>query len=297
MAASSLMTGYGKPYGSTLRGAVKMALLAGWFGLTFLYQTPLLWFSNRFYFRGARFFHDTVRRILGIRVIQRGEVSDKAPTLFVANHTSYLDIPVLGSIVTGSFIAKAEIEGWPVLGALCKLQRTLFIQRSVTQVAGQRDVMRARLEEGQNLMLFAEGTSTDGCHVLPFRSSLFATVQKPLPDGKPIYIQPVSITAVGLDGLPMGRTLRPLYAWYGNMTMGGHGWPMLKLGRMAVIVEFHPTVANTDFKDRKQLAEHCTRMVRSGVERALAGREISLAIESASPKKALAASRPETVQS
>lgn len=270
------LTGYGRPYGSTWRGMGKLTLLAGWILFTFLVQPWIVWGTRRFFFKTARIFHLMVRKILRIQIVQIGRPCAETPVLFAANHTSYLDIAVLGSIVTGCFVAKSEVEGWPVIGWLCKLQRTIFIQRKASQASGQSDIMRERLEEGCNLILFAEGTSTDGCHILPFKSSLFSITQPPLKDGRPIYVQPVSITAVALDGLPMGRTLRPLYAWYGDMTLGGHGWPMLKLGKMAVAVEFHAPVASTDFTDRKALARYCSMMAQQGVSRALAGRDPAL---------------------
>lgn len=282
---------YGSPYGSTWRGVVKLTLLAGWIGLTFLWQPWVLWCTRRLYFRTASFVHYMVCRILRINIVQIGAPCSEAPVLFVANHTSYLDIPVLGSIALGSFVAKSEVAGWPVIGPLCKLQRTIFIQRKAAQAGDQRDVLRDRLVNGQNLILFAEGTSTDGCHILPFKSSLFSVVETPLKDGRPIYVQPVSITAIALDGLPMGRTLRPLYAWYGNMSLGGHGWPMLKLGRMTVAVEFHPAVRSTDFKDRKALAGYCTQMAMQGVDRALTGRDPALKLLPA-PQKERATPRP-----
>lgn len=267
-----MQVSYGSHFGSPVRGALKLVLLTGWIGLVFLFQPIIVLCSRAFYFRSARFVHATVCKILGLQVTVRGTPCLAEPTLYVANHSSYLDIPTLGSIVLGSFVAKGEIERWPVFGALCKLQDTIFIKRQATQAGVQRDTLREKLEQGRSLMIFAEGTSTDGCHILPFKSSLFATVQKPLPNGKPIMVQPISITAVTLDGLPMGRTLRPLYAWYGDMTLAGHGWPMLKLGKIGVMIEFHEPVASTAFPDRKALAHYCDEQVQAGVVRALLGR-------------------------
>ncbi len=278
---------YGSHYGSTLRGACKLALLAGWIALVFVFQPVIVLCSRDFYFRTARFVHATVSKILGFKITVLGTPCLQHPTLYVANHSSYLDIPTLGSLVIGSFVAKGEIEHWPVFGALCKMQNTIFIQRKATQAGVQRDVLREELEKQRNLIIFAEGTSTDGCHLLPFKSSLFATVQKPLPDGKPIYIQPISITAVTLDGLPMGRTLRPLYAWYGDMTLAGHGWPMLKLGKIGVIIEFHPPVKSTDYPDRKALAQYCDTMVQAGVVRALLGRKTPAILPPPEPRPVL----------
>lgn len=263
---------YGSHFGSTLRGVYKLSLLIGWILLVFLVQPIIVVCSRKLYFRTASFVHGMVCKIIGIHITVRGAPATEHPVLFCPNHSSYLDIPVLGSLIIGSFVAKGEIEGWPIFSSLCKMQDTIFIQRRATQAGVQRDMLRERLEAGRNVIVFAEGTSTDGSHLLPFKSSLFATVQKPMPDGRPIYIQPVSITAVTLDGLPMGRTLRPLYAWYGDMTMAGHGWPMLKLGKIGVVVEFHPPIASTDYTDRKAIAQYCNETVQAGVVRALTGR-------------------------
>jgi len=267
-----MQVGYGAHFGTPIRGVYKLTLLIGWIFLVFLVQPVIVLCSKRLYFRSARLVHHVVCKILEFQITVKGQPCLQEPTLYIANHSSYLDIPVLGSLVLGSFVAKGEIERWPIFGSLCKMQDTIFIERKATQAGAQRDQLRERLERGRNVIVFAEGTSTDGCHLLPFKSSLFATVQKPLPEGKPIYVQPVSITAITLDGLPMGRTLRPLYAWYGDMTMAGHGWPMLKLGKIGVQVEFHPPIASTDYPDRKAIARYCDETVRAGVVQALTGR-------------------------
>jgi lyso-ornithine lipid O-acyltransferase len=266
------MIGYGSYFGIPLRGAYKMALLLGFILLVFLIQPLIVLTTKRLFFRTARFVHHTVSKILELQITVRGKPCTTGPVLYIANHTSYLDIPTLGSLITGCFVAKGEIEGWPVFGQLCKMQETIFIKRKATEAGAQRDFVREKLLQNKNVIVFAEGTSTDGRHVLPFRSSLFASVREALPDGRPIMIQPISITAVTLDGLPLGRTLRPLYAWYGDMTIANHGWPMLKLGKLGVVIEFHPPVANTDFADRKALAQHCHRAVQQGVISALTGR-------------------------
>lgn len=268
-----MQVSYGSHFGTTIRGIYKLMLLVGFIALVFLVQPLIVLCTRRLFFRTAQFVHATVSRILEIQITVRGTPSVQQPVLYIATHSSYLDIPVLGSLITGCFVAKGEVERWPVIGQMCKMQETVFIKRKASEAGVQRDLLRDKLEQGKNVIIFAEGTSTDGAHLLPFKSSLFATVQKPLPDGKPIYVQPVSITAVSLDGLPLGRTLRPLYAWYGDMTLGGHVWPMLKLGKLGVVVEFHPPIASTDLPDRKAIAAYCNRMAQAGVDRALTGRE------------------------
>jgi 1-acyl-sn-glycerol-3-phosphate acyltransferase len=215
--------------------------------------------------------------LLDIHIEIRGTMSTTRPTLFVCNHTSYLDISVLGSIITGSFIAKAEVADWPVFGYLAKLQRTVFIDRQRrTTTHHQRDQLAVRLDEGDNLILFPEGTSNDGNRTLPFRSALFGVAERKAenggPEPPPLTIQPVSLAYVRLNGMPIGRSLRPLLAWYGDMELLDHLWHVVGLGRITVAIEFHPPVTLAQFPSRKALSEHCQRAVAEGVAVALAGR-------------------------
>src|SRR4029078_10184048 len=152
-------------------------------------------------------YHRVVCTILGIRVRVRGTRSDVTPTLFVCNHVSYLDIEVLGGLVPGSFVAKAEVATWPFFSTLAKAQRTIFIERSSGKTSASRDEMMRRLNTGDNLMLFPEGTSSDGTRVLPFRSALFGVAQLRRND-RPIVVHPVAIAYTRLDGIPLGRHLR-----------------------------------------------------------------------------------------
>src|SRR6185295_10353226 len=215
--------------------------------------------------------------LLDINIEVRGTMSTVRPTLFVCNHSSYLDISVLGSLITGSFIAKAEVADWPLFGYLAKLQRTVFVDRQRRATAHhQRDLLVQRLDEGDNLILFPEGTSNDGNRTLPFRSALFGVAERKGESGRPeplpLTIQPVSLAYVRLNGMPIGRSLRPFLAWYGDMELLDHLWHVAGLGRITVAVEFHAPVTLAQFASRKDLSEHCQRAVAEGVAAAIAGR-------------------------
>jgi 1-acyl-sn-glycerol-3-phosphate acyltransferase len=116
--------------------------------------------------RLPQWYHRRTCRILGIEIESRGRPSDRHPTLFAANHVSYLDIEVLGSLLKASFVAKAEVATWPFFAWLAKLQETVFVERRSRRAADHRDAMSRRLEAGDDLILFAEGTSGDGNGVL-----------------------------------------------------------------------------------------------------------------------------------
>jgi 1-acyl-sn-glycerol-3-phosphate acyltransferase len=200
-----------------------------------------------------------------------GAPSRRRPTLFVANHTSYLDISIIGAVVEGSFVAKAEVARWPLFGWLAKLQRSVFVDRRVRSTHVQRDQLRERLDAGDSLILFPEGTSDDGMRVLPFKSALLSVADY-RHDGVPLAVQPVTVAYLRLDGIPLGRFLRPFFAWYGDMELAPHLWSMLGLGVLSVSVQFHPVVTLAEFGSRKALAEHCHRVVSAGLSLALAGR-------------------------
>lgn len=217
------------------------------------------------------YYHRAVCWVLGLKVEQRGQISSAHPTLFVSNHVSYLDIEVLGSLIAGSFVAKAEVATWPFFSVLAKLQRTVFVDRRIASTRGNADEMLQRLGHGDNLILFPEGTSGDGTRVLGFRSSLLAVAQL-TKNGKPITVQPVSITYVRLDGIPLGRHWRPFYAWYGDMSLAPHLWQMAGLGEVLVMVNFHEPTDLAQFADRKKLTEHCQKVIGEALADSNAGR-------------------------
>ena len=221
------------------------------------------------------FYHSLCARLLGFRVRTRGTPLRKGSVLYASNHASYFDIIVLGSLLRGSFIAKSEVKSWPVFGLLATLQRTVFVERRRARSKEQANSIADRLSAGDRLILFPEGTSNDGNRTLPFKSSLFAAVkpfQTETPHHSDLRIQPVSVAYTRLNGMPMGRGLRPFYAWYGDMDLLPHLLNALALGRVDVEVEFHEPVDPAKFSDRKELAVYCQSIVANGVSRALAGR-------------------------
>jgi lyso-ornithine lipid O-acyltransferase len=216
-------------------------------------------------------YHRLVCRILGIRVAIQGQLAKSRPLLIVGNHSSYLDIEVFGSLIPGSFVAKAEIARWPFFGWLAKLQRSVFIERRSSKAREHKDEIEKRLLEGDVLILFPEGTSNDGNRILPFRSALFSVAERRI-EGEALIVQPVSLAYTRLDGMPMGRSFRPFFAWYGDMELPPHLWRMLGLGVLTVEVIFHEPVTIDRFGTRKALAEECWRIVSEGVATLLVGR-------------------------
>jgi len=235
-------------------------------------QVVLVVFGAKASHAFPQFYHRIVLRILGIKLDIRGCPSRKRPCIYVSNHSSYLDIEILGALIRGSFVAKSEVGEWPFFGTLARLQRTVFVDRRRSQAGKHKTAIEKRLEAGERLILFPEGTTSDGNRVLPFKRALFATAQQKV-DGDPVMMQPISITYSKFSNLPMDRDMRPVYAWYGDVDLLPHDWDMLKAGTATVVVQFHPTLTIEEVGgDRRALAEHCQKVVADGFLAALTGR-------------------------
>ena len=262
--------------GSPLRAFIRITAYLALTAMLIPVQVFILKFNRSLSARLPIIYHRLCVRILGFHIRTHGLVNGCSPSLFVCNHTSYSDIAVLGGLLPASFVAKKEVANWPLFGMLAKLQRTVFVDRNPSRARRQLDEMTERLEAGDNLILFPEGTSSDGNAVLPFKTALFSVAQIEA-NGEPLLVQPVSIAYTRLDGMPIGRALRPYFAWYGDMTLATHFWEAAGLGHTTVDVVFHPPVTMSGYETRKALAEYCQNIVARGVSMANAGRLDSFA--------------------
>ena len=218
------------------------------------------------------FYHRLVCRIFGFRVVVEGQPVQGDPVLFIANHGSYIDIEILGSVLPVSFIAKRDVAGWPLFGLLAKLQRTVFVDRLARTASKlQSNEIADRLVAGDSLILFPEGTSNDGSRLQSFKSALFGAAEVQI-RGKPVTVQPVTIAYTRIDGMPVLRRQRPQVAWYGDMALPGHLWRLVGLEGVTFLVVFHEPVSRAQFASRKTLAVHCERVIAQTLAAANAGR-------------------------
>jgi 1-acyl-sn-glycerol-3-phosphate acyltransferase len=249
-----------------MRGLRAALLLMGFVLLTLpaaAVQAVLLGSGSRYARTLPRWYHRRVCRLLGIRVRVTGAVTAGKPVLIVSNHISWLDIPVLSTVAPLSFIAKSEIDGWPFVNLLARLQRSVYVDRKRrTSVRAQAQEIAGRLKKSECLVLFAEGTSNDGNRVLPFKSSLFAAVSDFAGGDDPVMVQTVTIAYTRLHGLPVARHQRPLLAWYGDMDVLPHAWQVLQAGPIDVEIRVGPPVSMTHFKDRKALSAYAESSIR-----------------------------------
>jgi 1-acyl-sn-glycerol-3-phosphate acyltransferase len=169
-----------------------------------------------------------------------------------------------------SFVAKREVGRWPLVAQLARLQRTVFVDRAGAGRAPLAvDEIAARLSRGDAIVLFAEGTSSDGNRVLPFRTSLLGAVLPGRRSGGAIpsdtAVQTLAIVYTHLHGLPLGRADRPAIGWYGDMEMTSHAWELLKAGPLDVRIRIGPPLPLDGFADRKALARHAEDAIRADV--------------------------------
>ena len=213
--------------------------------------------------RFAEFYWAGVCRLLGMRVRVIGALATGQggrPVVFVSNHSSWLDIPVLGAHLPACFISKTEVGGWPLVGQVAKLGRTIFVSRRPGATGRERDGLRDRLAAGDNLVLFPEGTTSDGSRVMPFRTTFFAVAEGEAPP----LIQPVSVVYDRLAGLPTGRSCRPLFSWYGDMDIASHYWRLARHRGMRASVLLHAPIDPAAYANRKLLAQAVWGVVADG---------------------------------
>ena len=197
----------------------------------------------------VQIFHKLVLWLANIKVEVIGNRNlNNEPTLFVSNHLSYLDIPVLGSTLNGRFIAKEEISKWPVIGYLSKVGNTIFINRNLRFLRTNKSIIFDHISRGDNIILFPEGTTSDGIRVIRFKSSLFTSLEQ-----KNILIQPIVVKYKSINGMPLNRWLKPIIAWYGDMDLKPHLVNILKLFSIKVKIIFLPALNGRDFTNRKDM--------------------------------------------
>ncbi|MBL9203113.1 MAG: 1-acyl-sn-glycerol-3-phosphate acyltransferase [Opitutaceae bacterium] len=201
----------------------------------------------------AGWLHRTCRRalrVLGVRVTTTGRAPRGA--VIAANHLGYLDILVLAAQAPCVFVAKREVRGWPVFGWFARRSSTRFIDREKrADVARVAEDFAPVLAAGANLVLFLEGTSTDGRAVLPFRSSLLEPVAR---GGWPAV--PVAIAYA----VPPPHSAEREVCWWGDMTLAPHLFGLAGLPCVGAAVRWGEPVTATS--DRKVLAAELHRAVR-----------------------------------
>ena len=204
-----------------------------------------------------------LRLILNIKVTVSGDEGqlERGGYVIIANHTSYVDGIVLGSIFPIVFVSKKEVRSWPIVGQWNILCGTIFIDRQHKEQVGLLvQEMSRKLKQEANILLFPEGTSTNGERMLPFQ-----TVPLAAPLRSRSIIVPATITYKSIDDRLVSADNRDLIYWYGEMDFVTHFWKLLSLRGVEVLVTIQPKVECFRYPDsslgRKKLAEDCYNRV------------------------------------
>jgi 1-acyl-sn-glycerol-3-phosphate acyltransferase len=212
-----------------------------------------------------RWFHAMGCRFLGMKVHVIGTPSTDRATLIVSNHVSWTDIIAVGSKADVTFVAKSEIRHWFFVGFMASLQKTLYVDRKRRGDARRASQeMGARMASGGAVLLFAEGQSDIGTHVLPFRSALIGAAQHAMEEAGAgeVLIQPLTIAYTRLQGLPVGRTDRSFIAWIKSKSVKQNIKEILTGGTREVVLAFGEPRPLSAGADRKKLAREAEAEVR-----------------------------------
>lgn len=230
--------------------------LAFVFALTvsLIFAAPLQWLARRYNWplqhRIQMAFCRVMLATMGVRVEAHGTMPSARPRFVVANHVSWTDILALASLHPLVFLAKKEVSSWPVLGFLARLQGTLFVERENRRaIPLVNAALSEKMRGGEDVVVFAEGTSSDGSSVLKFNAAHFAMLADMQAAGEAFVIAPVGI-AYSQD-----------VGWYGDMTFVPHLWSLMKSGGVSCQIFFGDAV-DASGRDRKQLAAETEARVR-----------------------------------
>jgi len=183
--------------------------------------------------------------ILGLKVTVRGALPAR-PFLLVSNHLSYVDVLVFASQLPCGFVARGDVAGWPVIGSLCRAAGTIFVDRAKRKdVARVNGLIDQALGDGRGVVVFAEGTSTRGDTVLPFKSSLLEQAARA--GLAPAY---AALSYSVRDGEPPAHLS---VCWWGDMTFVKHVVALLCLSEIRATAAFGAQTIKAN--DRKALAE------------------------------------------
>jgi len=218
-----------------------------------------------------RSFTNLLRILLNVRITVEGARDGLAAGghFIVSNHLGYLDGIVLGSLFPVIFVTKRQVKRWPVIGQLLTLLGTIFVDRE-----NKNDILRVvnrickTLRQKANVLVFPEGTSTNGEKLLPFQSAFFAA-----PLTAHAAVVPVTLTYKLIDQQPVSAVNRDRIYWYGDMSFAPHLWDLLGANRIEVSVKIHPAIKTSklqnDSQARKQLSQSCHEVIGHGTENSI----------------------------
>ncbi len=230
---------------------------------------PIQFFCNIIGFKFKKLypllFYRMIKVITGINInFDSTKLNKKnVGVLYIANHVSWFDIICLGTLLNARFIAKKEVSKMGIFGFLAKLSNTFFIDNeNKNKIIEYNHLIQKKLQQGENFIIFPEGTTSDGNGILGFKSSMLECA---FDNNNKINVQPISICYSKLNNIPMGIYLRRNIAWVGDTSMVAAMANFLRSGRITVDIIFHEIMSINNFENRKDLALYCERKILNGI--------------------------------
>lgn len=197
---------------------------------------------------------------LGMSILSRDaheQTADGRGMFVVSNHISYLDIIVLAAVFPAAFLSKQEVRRWPLFGWLASLAGTVYVDRAAKRsaLAAMEDI-EEHLAHGVHVIVFPEGTTSDGCGVLPFKSTFFD-----LPARLMVPVLPVAVRYLSIDGALLPGDKPSPVAWYGDASLAASLWMVLGFTHIEVRVTCAQSLVAASRTDRKELARQAQARV------------------------------------
>ena len=238
----------------------KVIIIVIWILLLLPIQVLLILIRSKFRFFLPLIFHKFLLKILGVKVEIMGSPSNHKPLILIGNHSSYLDIIILGSVLPVCFVAKSEIKGWFLFGLLASLQNSIFIDRRNLKAFDSLNKVTQNLSANFAIIIFPEGTTNNGKKVLKFKPSLFKIFE----DDPTLGLQNFSLCYTHINSMPLDNRMRPFIAWYGDMSLITHLKRLLKYSTIRAKLKFHPNFIPRGM-NRKNLSEESRKQVVKGI--------------------------------
>ena len=239
--------------------------------LVIIISIPIQIFFNMIGFKLKKlypqYFYRLIKLVIGININFDKTKINKANlgVLYIANHVSWFDIICLGTLLKARFIAKKEVSEMGIFGFLAKLSNTFFIDNSnKSKIIEYNNFIQKKLRNGENFIIFPEGTTSDGNGILDFKSSMLECA---FDKNNQINIQPISICYTKINNVPMGIYLRRNIAWVGDTPMIVAMVNFLRSGRITVDIIFHDLMSINNFRNRKELASYCEKQILNGINK------------------------------
>lgn len=247
-----------------IRGTYRTILFFGFLFIMLPIGIITYYFSRNTHKKIVKFFFLVLVNILGITAVEKGrENLSNRNKLIVSNHTSYIDIFIIGAQLETRFTPKIEVSGWLFINFLVNLSLPLYIHRDARKSLEQKREIRDAILSGDNIVVFPEATTNNGRKLLPFKSSLFSVAEPEFEDDliEQLPIQPISVVYREFNAEPVTEKNIDKIAWHGDMTFLPHLWEVFKSKNIRADIIYHPEIYFNNFIDRKTLAKHCHEVI------------------------------------